>query len=107
MQSSDSPGELLHDLRLAAGLSQRALARQAKTSQPAIARYESGATTPSWETLQRLANACGRWVKISSGVSPDLHDVELAEVLLQLTPEERLMALRRYASLHELAREST
>jgi hypothetical protein len=35
----------------------------------------------------------------------DSHDVELAEVLLRLTPEERLRALRRYARLHELAQE--
>jgi hypothetical protein len=36
---------------------------------------------------------------------PDPHDVELAELLLELTPMERLRALKRYARLHELARE--
>lgn len=101
----ESPNTLVYELRLAAGLSQRALALRAGTSQPAIARYERGAATPSWETLQRLAAACGRWVRISTGVVPDPHDVELAENLLRLTPEERLQALRRYAHLHELARE--
>lgn len=107
MDTVDSPSEFVRELRLAAGLSQRALARRAGTSQPAIARYERGAATPSWETLQRLAAACGRWVRISSGAVPDPHDVELAELLLGLTPEERLRALRRYAHLHELAREQT
>jgi transcriptional regulator with XRE-family HTH domain len=100
----DSPNVLVRELRLGAGLSQRALARRASTSQPAVARYERGVATPSWETLQRLAMACGRRVKISTEAVPDPHDVELAALLLRLTPEERLQALRRYARLHELAR---
>ena len=105
MAKAESPGTLVRELRLAAGLSQRALARRAGTSQPAVARYEQGGATPSWETLQRLAAACGRWVRISTGVVPDPDDVELAEILLRLTPEERLQALRRYARLAEVARE--
>jgi hypothetical protein len=44
-------------------------------------------------------------VKISSGVVPDPHDVELAETLLRLTPSERLQALRRYAHLSVIAQE--
>jgi transcriptional regulator with XRE-family HTH domain len=99
----NSPKVLVRELRLGAGLSQRALAQRARTSQPAIARYERGAATPSWETLQRLAMACGRRVRISAEAMPDPHDVELAGLLLRLTPEERLRALRRYARLHELA----
>lgn len=100
----ESPATLVRELRLAAGLSQRALARRAETSQPAIARYERGAATPSWETLQRLAAACGRRVTISAAAIPDPHDVELAELLLELTPMERLRALKRYARLREIAR---
>lgn len=105
MSTTESPGALIRELRLAAGLSQRALAKRGETSQPAIARYERGGATPSWETLQRLAAACGRWVRISSGVAPDPHDVELAETLLRLTPSERLQALHRYAQLREIAQE--
>lgn len=101
----DSPSVLVRELRLGAGLSQRALARRAGTSQPAVARYERGAATPSWETLQRLAMACGHRVRISAEAIPDPHDAELAGLLLQLTPEERLRALRRYAHLNELAQE--
>jgi uncharacterized protein len=92
-------------MRLAAGLSQRDLARRAGTSQPAIARYERGIASPSWETLQRLAAACGRWVRMNTGMKPEKHDVELAETLLALTPEERLRALRRYAHLRQVAEE--
>jgi transcriptional regulator with XRE-family HTH domain len=93
----------VRELRLAAGLSQRKLARRAGTSQPAIARYERGAATPSWETLQRLAAACGRRLKISTEIAPDPRDVELAEQMLKLTPQERLHALGRYARLHGIA----
>jgi uncharacterized protein len=51
--------ELLRSARLTAGLSQHALARRAATSQSAVARYESGASTPSLATLQRLLAAAG------------------------------------------------
>jgi hypothetical protein len=44
---------------------------------------------------------------MSTGVLPDQHDVELAEILLELTPEERLRALRRYTHLREVAGEQT
>jgi transcriptional regulator with XRE-family HTH domain len=96
-------GPLVHELRLSAGLSQRALARRAGTSQPAIARYERGVATPSWETLQRLATACGRRLRIGVEALPEAGDIELAELLLKLTPAERLRALSRYARLHQLA----
>jgi len=97
----DSPATLVRESRLAAGLSQRALARRAETSQPAVARYERGVATPSWETLQRLVAACGRRVTLNAEAIPDPHDIELAELLLSLTPLERLRALKRYARLRE------
>ncbi len=51
--------ELLRAARRSADLSQHALARRAATSQSAVARYESGASTPSLATLQRLLAATG------------------------------------------------
>lgn len=69
----ESPNTLVRELRLGAGLSQRALAHRAGTSQPAVARYERGTSTPSWETLQRLAGACGQQVRISAEAVPDPH----------------------------------
>jgi len=97
----DSPGTLVREMRQAAGLSQRALAQRAGTSQPAVVRYEHGRATPSWGTLERLAAACGRRLQLSAEVAPDPHDVELAEMLLEMTPLERLRALRRFARLRE------
>ncbi len=98
----ESPQELLFETRRTAGLSQRALAQRAGTSQPAIARYERGAATPSWETMQRLAEACGRRLRLVAEPAVDPDDVELAAGMLKLTPEQRLHALRRYARLRQL-----
>lgn len=46
-------------LRARTGMSQRALARAAETSQPTIAAYESGRKAPTITTLRRLAEASG------------------------------------------------
>lgn len=100
-----SPAEILRDMRRSAALSQRALAERAGTSQPAIARYEREAATPSWETLERLAEACGRRLRLSAEIAPDPHDVALAERFLELTPEQRLRAVGRFARLRAVADE--
>lgn len=99
-----SVDEIVRTMRERAGLSQRDLAARAETSQPAIARYERGVSTPSWETLERLAEACGRRIEIDVAMRPDPHDLELARALLELTPLQRLRALPRYAHLREIAR---
>ncbi|MGA8745453.1 MAG: helix-turn-helix transcriptional regulator [Solirubrobacterales bacterium] len=97
---------LVHELRATAGLSQRDLARRAGTSQPAIARYERDVATPSWDTLERLALACGQRLQLDARPLADPHDVELAEVLLGLTPQQRLAALPRYTRLRQSVREA-
>jgi uncharacterized protein len=101
----DSPQELLLEARRVAGLSQRGLARRAETSQPAIARYERGVATPSLKTLQRLVAACGQQLRLAADPAVDPHDLELATRQLELTPEQRLRTLARYARLRELASE--
>lgn len=53
------------DARVRAGLTQRELARRARTSQSAVARIESGAVSPSLETLRRLVAACGFDLRLS------------------------------------------
>jgi transcriptional regulator with XRE-family HTH domain len=47
------------DARNRAGLTQQALARKMGTTQPVVARLESGRTRPSMRTLERLAKATG------------------------------------------------
>jgi hypothetical protein len=53
--------------------------------------------------LERLAEACGRRLRLSAEIAPDPHDIALAEHFLELTPEERLRAVRRFAHLISLA----
>lgn len=68
-------GTLLRSVRTAAGLSQAELARRASTSQPAVARYESGEVSPSVHTLERLVHAAGHMLVLSTkpaGVASDL-----------------------------------
>ena len=50
---------LIRATRESTGLSQGALAARAGTSQPAVSRYESGASSPSVETLDRLLAVMG------------------------------------------------
>jgi transcriptional regulator with XRE-family HTH domain len=101
----NSLGTLVRDARLTAGLSQRALAHRAGTSQPAVARYETGAASPSWETLQRLAEACGKQLHVSTEITLDREDIELARRQLELTPLQRLRALPRFSRLRSIAKE--
>ena len=52
-------GYLILKARASAGLTQKELARRIGTSQPTIARWESGAQTPSVRSLTRIAEATG------------------------------------------------
>jgi transcriptional regulator with XRE-family HTH domain len=49
---------LIRGARTAAGITQVELAARARTAQPAVAAYESGARTPNLATLGRLLDAC-------------------------------------------------
>lgn len=60
-----SPSALLRQARRLSGLTQRDLADRAGTSQPAIARIESGLASPTLSTLERLATAAGYDLKLS------------------------------------------
>jgi len=56
--------EKLREARKAAGMSQVALAKSVGTTQPAIARLESGTVIPRLDLLQRVAVALGRHLRI-------------------------------------------
>lgn len=59
-------GQLIHDLRTAAGLSQRALAERMGTTQSVISRLEEGGgPRPRLDTLARLATALDRHLVVS------------------------------------------
>ena len=95
-------GDLLREARLRAGLTQAELARRVGTSQPAVARWESGAVQPSFERLRELVRACGLELTYGLANYDDSYD-ESIERYLRLTPEERVQqALDRAAEVREL-----
>ena len=101
-----TPSRLLSSARKAAGLTQRALARRARTSQSVIARIERGVASPSWKTLEHLVSRAGFDLHASvtmrsRGRSHMLEDVAR---ILRLTPEQRLLELRNAARLFAAAR---
>ena len=55
---------IIRRARRDAGLSQAELAERASTSQPALARYETGTTLPTLPTLERLLSASGRRLQV-------------------------------------------
>lgn len=59
-------GVLIRSARERAGLTQAELARTAGTSQPTIARYESGRSEPRASTLERILAACGQRLEPAS-----------------------------------------
>lgn len=52
--------------RESAGLTQAELARKMGTTQSAIAAVESGARTPTFGQLERLARACGQRITVTT-----------------------------------------
>jgi uncharacterized protein len=57
--------------RARAGLSQADLAKKAGTSQPALARYETGAALPTIPTLERLLGGCGLRLELHTSDADD------------------------------------
>ena len=91
MSKPHGAAELLSTARKRSGMSQRKLARRARTAQSVVARIELGETSPSWVTLSRLLKAAG------FGLSAALKRIDVDPALLDdvprilgLTPEDRL-----------------
>ena len=98
--------ELLRQARARAGLSQRALAQRAGTAQSAIARIESGLTSPTWDTLQRLLAAVD--LEIHAAVEPRVvvgsHMLDDVPRILMMTPEQRLEEVKNLSEFLRHAR---
>jgi transcriptional regulator with XRE-family HTH domain len=89
--------ELLVHARKSAGLSQRDLAAQSGFAQPAIARIESGASIPRYDTLQRLLDACNTRIEVAPRLGVGL-DRSAIRKLLELTPTQRVEMAAREAN---------
>ncbi len=84
---------LIRRARTGAKFSQAELAERAGTSQPALARYETGTTLPTLPTLERLLSACGRRLQVRA-VRATRSSAPSTSVRGQLGPRAR--ALRRH-----------
>ncbi len=87
-----SAAVLLTSARTAAGLSQRKLARKARTAQSVVARIELGETNPTWDTLATLLRSAGFELATELERIPHIDRAMLDDVprILRLTPEQRL-----------------
>jgi transcriptional regulator with XRE-family HTH domain len=105
MPKTVGAAELLSTARVRSGMSQRYLARKARTAQSVVARIELGETSPSWVTLQRLLKAAGFGLSVvlkRTTVDPaQLDDVPR---ILRLTPEERLREVAQVSRFVSAAR---
>jgi transcriptional regulator with XRE-family HTH domain len=89
---SPDPATLVRDARAQAGLTQRTLARRARTAQSVVARIERGLTSPSWDTLARVLAAAGFELRAQLDARPVSRSHMLNDVrrILNLSPEARL-----------------
>ena len=98
---------LIKEARLRAGFTQGELAKQLGTTQSVVARWESGDRSPSLETIERIAHACGLDVSIFL-VAHDDHDFGLARQMKRMRPGKRIEymvdAQRRVGDLATSAR---
>lgn len=109
MGTSRLPGsaKLLRQARRRAGLSQRALAKRARTAQSVIARIEQGRTSPSWETLARLLAAAGFEIRptLTAKLQGRSHMLDDVPRILRMTPEQRLQEIKNVSRfLHDVRR---
>lgn len=106
MQRELDAAALVREARQRSGLTQRALAHRAGTSQSVIARIESGQTSPSVTTLRRLLDAAGAAARVElEPVAPTTtHMLEDVRRILRLTPEQRLLEVRNLSRFEAAAR---
>ena len=86
---------LIRDARALAGLTQAEFARRAGTSQPAVVRYESGETSPSVATLERLLRAAGQRLELSAVPVATVHDASSARMRKLRAHRREILALAR------------
>lgn len=86
---SGAAARILRHARRRARLTQRALASASGIPQETIARIESGATQPRFDTLARLLEACGFELEITPRLGDGV-DRSLIRWMLGLSAAERL-----------------
>jgi transcriptional regulator with XRE-family HTH domain len=96
-----TPGELIKELRMRHGLSQRELAYRAGTSQSAIARIEGGKEDVTWGRLRSILSAMGDQPALTSKRLPSRGETGDLMRERAMSPETRLasgIAFNRFGS---------
>jgi transcriptional regulator with XRE-family HTH domain len=96
-----TPSELIKELRLQHGLSQRELAHRAGTSQSAIARIESGKEDVTWGRLASILAAMGDRPVLTSTRLPSRYNPGDLMPDRSMSPEARVasgIAFNRFGS---------
>jgi predicted nucleotidyltransferase/DNA-binding XRE family transcriptional regulator len=81
---------MLKQARRSARLTQSELAARAGTSQPAVARYETGVASPSVRTLDRLLHAAGFRLALAAEPAPSAADLGTGRMRLLRAERQRI-----------------
>lgn len=95
---------LIRDARRDAGLSQTSLAARMGVPQSVIARLERPGSNPTWNTVERALDACGKQISVQERPAPRSIDETLVAAHLRIPREHRIQAFEHaYADLRKLA----
>jgi predicted transcriptional regulator len=106
MASKSLQIKVLEAARRKAGLSQRSLAQRARTAQSVVARIESGETSPTLRTLEKLVRVAGFELEldIHQRLVFDRQMLDDVPRIRRLSPEDRLREVANLNRLLALAR---
>jgi transcriptional regulator with XRE-family HTH domain len=91
-----TPAELIREVRVRKGLSQRRLAYRAGTSQSAIARIERGDEEVTWPRLRSILLAMGEEPLLASRPLPSRYDAADMNGQRHIPPDRRLEGALRF-----------
>lgn len=91
-------GVPIRQARLRAGLSQRQLAERMGIKQSVIARWETGTTSPTFETVMHAVGVCGFFLE-NRLVPTDSSDERLLREQLRRRPADRVASVVNAARL--------
>ncbi len=100
-------GSVVLEARLAAGISQRELARRSGVPQAAISRTEHGHVSPRTETLDRLLRSCGRDLELVERPGTGLDRTLIRERLRLSVAQRARLAVREWKNTRPFVRDGS
>lgn len=99
-----SAATVIRDARREAGLTQASLAARMGVPQSVIARLERPGSNPTWDTISRALDACGRRITVQARTEASSIDETLVAAHLRLPPGDRIKSLAEsYAATRRIA----